>query len=111
MGGPLVNVANAVVPPAQAAEAPAAEAKAAHKPPVVVAKIPVPAAAPKAAAKADPNAPLNLAAGFDPSGPTEPAAAGPPIALDVADAVPAHRMAIPPLPRIRPCGGAGPACP
>ena len=50
-------------------------------------------------------------AGFDPSGPVAPEAAGPPLALDAAAAVPAHRAAIPPLPRIRPCGGAGPACP
>jgi hypothetical protein len=107
-GGPLVSMANAVVPPAEASEKPA-DAAHAKKPPVVVAKIPTPVAAPDA--KPDPNAPLNLQASFDPTGPTEPAAEGPPIPLDVVDTAPAHAASIPPLPRIRPCGGAGPACP
>ncbi len=106
MGGPLVSMANAVVPPAEASEMPAAEP--ARKPPVVMAKIPTPVVAPDA--KPDPDAPLNLQARFDPTGPTEPAAEGPPMPLDVVDATPAH-ASIPPLPRIRPCGAAGPACP
>ena len=109
MGGPLVDVANAVVPPARAAEKPAAGAG--PKPPVAVARIPVPATAPDTTVKANTDASVNLTARFDPSGPIEPAAAGPPIPLDAVDAAPAHRAAIPPLPRIRPCGGAGPACP
>ena len=119
MGGPLVDMANAVVPPARAVGGSApgrgadrrgqtGDGQAAASP---WPRFRSPPRRPKAAAEADPNAPLNLAAGFDPSGPTEPAADGPPMTLDVADAAPAHRMAIPPLPRIRPCGGAGPACP
>jgi hypothetical protein len=107
MGGPLVSVANAVVPPAEASETPTGAAHA-KKPPVVMAKIPAPVVAPDATP--DPNAPLNLQANFDPTGPTEPVAEGPPIPLDVVDAA-AAQASIPPLPRIRPCGGAGPACP
>lgn len=112
--GALENVANAVVTPARAAEAPvAAEGR---KPPVAVARIPVPSAAPAEKTVPNPDAPVNLVAGFDPSGPALPAANGPPMALDgaVVDAAPvapAHHGATPPLPRIRPCGGAGPACP
>ena len=108
MGGPLVNVANAVVPPAAAAESPTADA---HKPPVAMAKIPVPTVAPEKVAKRTVDTSVNLTARFDPSGPIEPAAEGPPMMLDTADTVPAHHASIPPLPRIRPCGGAGPACP
>ena len=107
MGGPLVSMANAVVPPAEASETPTGAAHA-KKPTVVMAKIPAPVVAPDATP--DPNAPLNLQANFDPTGPTEPVADGPPIPLDVVDATPAQ-ASIPPLPRIRPCGGAGPACP
>ena len=110
MDGPAVDGANVAAPPAQAAAAPA-DSGSAKKEPVVLAKIPVPAAAPGAAAKQTADKPVDLVAGFDPSGPAEPVAAGPPMALDAADAVPAHHAAIPPLPRIRPCGGAGPACP
>ena len=106
--GPAADVANVAEPPAQAAAAPA-DTGAAKKEPMAVAKIPVPAAAPGASKNAA--TPVNLVAGFDPSGPTVPEAAGPPMALDAADAAPAHRATIPPLPRIRPCGGAGPACP
>jgi len=111
MGGPLVDVANAVVPPAQAAEKPVAAAT--QKQPDAMAKIPIPKAAPEQVAKTNPNpdGPIDLVAGFDPTGPTVPAADGPPIVLDTADAAPAHRAAIPPLPHIRPCGGAGQACP
>ncbi len=113
MGGPLVDMANAVVPPARAAETPATAATtvSAPKPPVAMAKIPTPAVAPAKTVRANTDASVNLTARFDPSGPTEPVAAGPPIPLDVADVAPAHHAAIPPLPRIRPCGGAGPACP
>ena len=111
MDGPAVDGANvAEPPPAQAAAAPA-DTGSTKKEPVVLAKIPVPAAAPGAAAKQTADKPVDLVAGFDPSGPAEPVAAGPPLALDPAGTVPAHRAAIPPLPRIRPCGGAGPACP
>lgn len=109
MGGPLDEMAKAVVPPAEAAEKPPAAGHG-KKPPVIMTKIPVPEAAPDSAAKPDPNAPLNLQARFDPTGPSEPDAEGPPLALDAVDAAPAH-AAIPPLPRIRPCGGAGQVCP
>ncbi len=114
MGGPLVQMANAVVTPAKAEERPAV---AAHqkKTTAMGTRIPVPATAPdapKQAAKADPNAPINLTVSFDPSGPTAPTADGPPMELDAADAgTAAHHAAIPPLPRIRPCGVGGPACP
>ena len=49
MGGPLVSMANAVVPPAEASEKPAGAAHA-RKPPVVMAKIPTPVVAPDAEA-------------------------------------------------------------
>jgi hypothetical protein len=89
---------------------------------LTIANIPVPAAAPTETlprqtaptqtATPDPNAPLNLDPRFDPSGPNGPQADGPPMALAGGGATTAsHRSAIPPLPRIRPCGGAGPACP
>jgi hypothetical protein len=108
MGGPLVSMANAVVPPAEASEKPPVDH--AKKPAVVMAKIPTPVTAPEDAPS--PDAPLNLQARFDPTGPSYPDAAGPPMALDGADAAAAATHAsIPPLPRIRPCGGAGPACP
>ncbi len=100
-----VDVAN-TAPPDGATQQPAS-AEDATKAPVAVAKIPVPAAAPAAAA----GAPVKLTGGFDPSGPTVPQADGPPMALDAADVTQPHRVVIPPLPRIRPCGGAGPACP
>ena len=115
--GPLENVVNAVVPPAQASERvaaadassrPAAAADETSKPPVAVARIPVPEVAPAAAPS--PDAPINLSARFDPTGPTWPQADGPPIPL-IASAAALPHSAIPPLPRIRPCGGAGPACP
>jgi hypothetical protein len=107
VGGPLVSVANAVIAPAEASDKPA-DAAPAQKPPAVMARIPAPVTAPDVMPAAD--APLNLQARFDPTGPAEPEAEGPPIPLDVADAA-AAPASIPPLPRIRPCGGAGPACP
>ena len=110
MDSPTVDVANVAQPPAQAAAAPA-DTGSARKEPVAVAKIPVPAAAPGTVAKQTADKPVDLVAGFDPSGPVAPQAAGPPMALDAAAALPVRRVAIPPLPRIRPCGGAGPACP
>ncbi len=116
MGGPLVDVPDAMVTPVKAEEK-SGTAKPGKQPTVAVAKIPVPAKAPQLpgeTAKADANTPRNLAASFDASGPILPAADGPPMALDGAEAAgaaPAHHAAIPPLPRIRPCGGDGPACP
>jgi hypothetical protein len=113
IGGPLVRVAAAATPPAKAEAIPAA-AETEKEATVAVAKIPVPATAPDASAEtAQPAAdtPVNLAASFDPSGPVVQAADGPPMALDAVEAAPAHTAAIPPLPRIRPCGGDGPACP
>ncbi len=100
----LIDVADVAASPAKAAEKPAAGGKKA-----VVGEIPVPAAAPQAKKKSA--QPVNLSGGFDTSGPVAPQAAGPPMALDAADAALPHHVAIPPLPRIRPCGGAGPACP
>ena len=89
---------------------------------LTIANVPVPAAAPVEAlprqtaptetATPEPNAPLNLNPRFDPSGPNYPQAEGPPMALAGGGGVTAtHHSATPPLPRIRPCGGAGPACP
>ncbi len=101
-----VNVA-AVAPPTQAADK-AGPADGAKKPPV--AAIPLPAAAPDKTARQSPDQPVNLTSGFDPSGPVA-AEPGAPMALDAADVAAVHHAAIPPLPRIRPCGGAGPACP
>ena len=115
MGGPLTETADAAVTPVNADVASGA-AEPGTMVAVAVAGIPLPAAAPEAAqatATANPDAPLTLTTGFDPTGPVEPAAEGPPMELDgfdVATAAPAHQAAIPPLPRIRPCGGAGPAC-
>ncbi len=109
MGGPLVDMASAVVPAAHAAEKPVGGV--AHKPPIAVARIPAPAVAPAVGPKPNRDEPVNLTARFDPSGPTEPTAEGPPMVLDAADAAPTRHGAIPPLPRIRPCGVAGPACP
>ena len=114
--GPLENMVNAVVPPAQASEKTAAAddsskpaaAGDSSKPPVAVARIPLPEAAPADVPNHD--APINLSARFDPTGPTWPQADGPPIPL-IASAAALPRTAIPPLPHIRPCGGAGPACP
>ncbi len=109
--GPLADMANAVVPPAHAAEAPAA-GEPAKKPVVAVARVPLPAAAPPTAEPPpDPNPTLNLAARFDPSGPVQEPADGPPIILDTPTGAAKAHGSIPPLPRIRPCGAGGPACP
>ncbi len=100
---PADDVTSALMQNAAAGETPPAgtSAKAA-----ATEKIPVPKAAP---AEVEPGAPISLQAGFDASGPTEPPA-GAPMVLAAAGKAPA-KAAIPPLPRIRPCGGAGPACP
>ena len=111
MGGPLVSMANAVVPPAERVRE-ARRGRARHEADGrSMARIPTPVTA--SAAEPSPDAPLNLQARFDLTGPAEPDAEGPPIPLDVADqaaAAPAQ-ASIPPLPRIRPCGAGGPACP
>ena len=122
------TTADAAAPPAQPVSANPASGKK-GKPAagddantLTIANVPVPAAAPAEAlptdavpaqtATADPNAPMNLNPWFDPSGPSEPQAEGPPMALAGGGGVTAtHHAATPPLPRIRPCGGAGPACP
>ena len=72
MDSPTVDGANVAQPPAQAAAAPA-DTAGAMKEPVAVAKIPVPAAAPGTVAKQTADKPVNLVAGFDPSGPVAPA--------------------------------------
>ena len=113
MGGPLADEGDAAVTPVKAEQKPAAAGQA-RKPAVAVASVPLPAAAPEKTAKANADAPLTLTASFDPSGPLEPTAKGAPMELDgpdAAGAAPAHHAAIPPLPRIRPCGADGPACP
>ncbi len=99
MGGPMVT-----------AEPDAVDAAAAEKPEPAaiktkVASIPTPVPAPAAGKSGDP---VDLHTTFDVSGPPQEKV-GPPLALEaVAQAGP---PATPPLPRIRPCGGAGPACP
>ena len=99
MGGPMV----AAEPDPVAAAAPEKPKPAATK--TRVASIPSPVPAP---AEGKPGDPITLQTTFDVSGPPQEKV-GPPLALDTAIARAAP--ATPPLPRIRPCGGAGPACP
>ena len=113
--GPMEAAAEAIIPSAHAAEPPAdkimapvttaSAMPAAPKKPAAVASIPVPVAAPADVA----DLPANLQVNFDPSGPTA-RKPGAPLKLAVAAATPV-KPAIPPLPRIRPCGADGPACP
>ena len=113
--GPMEAAAEAIIPSAHAAEPPPdndhgpgdnrSTMPAAPKKPAAVASIPVPVAAP-----ADRGGFAgNLQVSFDPSGPTA-RKPGAPLKLAVAAATPV-KPAIPPLPRIRPCGADGPACP
>jgi hypothetical protein len=102
----------AVQEPAKAA-APVAASEAAStaaKKPVAIAAIPNPKLAPPLPA-ADSGAPISLQTSFDT---TTPAAksAGQPLSLAAAASQSGQAAAaIPPLPRIRPCGAGGPACP
>ncbi len=83
------------------------QAKPAHKPAKAgtSATIPLPEVAPS---PAEPGAPINLQVTFDPTGPVAAKVSAP---LALADGAKPASPAIPPRPRIRPCGGAGPACP
>lgn len=109
---PTAEAKVAVVQEPAKAAAPATEAAAATaaRKPVAIATIPSPKPAPPLPA-ADPGAPVNLQTGFDT---TTPAAksAGQPLSLAVAASQSGQAVsATPPLPRIRPCGAGGPACP
>ena len=104
------KVAAVQEPPKAAASGAAAEpAPVAAKKPVAVAAIPSPKPAPPLPA-ADAGAPVSLQTGFDTTAPGAKSA-GQPLSLAAAAGQPSQTPATPPLPRIRPCGAGGPACP
>jgi len=128
---PVALAAPEPAPPAAAAKAPTAETKVAAvqepakaaapaaapeaastaaKKPVAVAAIPSPKPAPPLPA-ADSGAPISLQTGFDTTTPASKSA-GQPLSLAAAASQSGQTAAAtPPLPRIRPCGAGGPACP
>ncbi len=99
----VAAVQDDIAPAPAAVPAPRAAAPGRAGSPAKTAAVPLPAAAPAT----DPDAPINLQATFDVSAPVQPKA-GPPLALATIVDEPS---ATPPRPRIRPCGGAAPACP